>query len=270
MWYQALSNPAYNPIAGTYPVQENEDQWIYTLKPGPWWALVGGEQSLRRYFPQGSWETGDITVAFNESSSPLTIYDKVVPLGNQTAPANLQDARTFTQKETIVRAGQSTIVQTGTITATGTAVVGVGTAFSSSLLAGDIIAVAGLFYAVAAVTDNTHLTLAAAPVTNYAGIAFAKAVDWTLYNPVVQILAIQDASTTYVAGTDFIVSSEQKAVQWINPAHMPAAGDGYSIMYTYRPTYIVEPLVQKDQIVKGLPGLSVEMAKLFKPDTLKR
>ena len=63
---------------------------------------------------------------------------------------------------------------TGTISCTaGTVnVTGVGTLFSTELEVGDILKVGAIYLSVLTITDDTHLTLQVAPVSNISGAAF--------------------------------------------------------------------------------------------------
>ena len=60
----------------------------------------------------------------------------------------------------------------GTVSSAGTAVTGVGTAFTSFYVAGvSLIRAGGQTFLVTAIADDTHLTLEAAPAANWAGAA---------------------------------------------------------------------------------------------------
>lgn len=76
--------------------------------------------------------------------------------------------------------GQSTSALTGTLTSTGTAVVGSGTAFTTELSVGDVIEESGSFRRVATIADNTNLTLGRAFPSDLSGDS-ATVVDVTYH-----------------------------------------------------------------------------------------
>ena len=265
-WFRAVLDPSYDLKNNA---SQNLDQYVRTLQDGEHWAMIGGEQVLRRYFAQGSWESGDITITFDEATTPLSIHDWVIPKGNGSAPAELPDARTLTAKEVYVR-GENTVLLSGTVSSSVTNITGTGTSFLTDFHAGDILSVLRSQYIVESIQDDAHLTLVSGPQTDWTNIAYAKGLDLLLYRPVTRIQHIQDAVRTYTSGVDFAVAVDAGGINWINPYNCPLPGTRCSVIYDYLPCYLITDLGSKDQIVKGIPGLSVVMAKLVKPDTLKR
>lgn len=134
--------------------------------------------------------------------------------------ATFQATNTLNVGDTIILGGFGTtqVTQTGTVTTTslGTAVVGVGTSFTTSLVVGATITVGSETHSVTAITDNTHLTTAA--WTNaYSGATFTASNMGTYLNtmqpyPVLAAgLSGSQFSITYVHANQFSLNDSAYA-----------------------------------------------------------
>ena len=266
-WWQAYSNPAY--LKNTGGVGQNA--YLRDLQAGEYGAfrviIQSTEQALKRWFPVGSYSAGDIAVLYDETTLPLSIYDWIIPYGAGTSDTGLLDAATFTYKETLVRASTQVALQ-GTITSTGTAVVGSGTAFTAALHVGDVLGVLGAKYVVAAIAQDTSLTLATAPPINWTGVGFSVWRDRVTKSPIAQIVQVRDGSGIY-SPSQYGASQDLGGIDWLTTAQ-PAPAAQYAVSYRYFPTYQVTEYGRKGRIVHGAPELSVSLCQLLNPDTQQR
>jgi uncharacterized repeat protein (TIGR01451 family) len=100
--------------------------------------------------------------------------------------------------------GSSATIGPGTVAATlnSTAVVGTGTSFTTSLVAGQPISVGGVGYTILSITDNTHLTLTA----NYTG-ATAGGLVYSAISYTVRVTDVNSVLTGYTPTFEYGVGT---------------------------------------------------------------
>jgi hypothetical protein len=223
---------------------------------------------MKRWFPEGSWTAGDIALTYDESQMDLSIYDWVLPFGAGTSKPGAVDAPTFQYKELVTRAA-TTSTLAGTVTSAGSSITGNGTQFTSQLLVGDVLVVAGTGFVVETIVDDTHLTLTTSPSPSWHSIGFARGLDRVIMAPIARVVQVRDTNTVYTA-SDFAVAADLGGLDWSNPSTQPAMGAAYSLSYHYYPTYQVTEYGQRGRVVDGRPELSVVMCTLLRPDTQAR
>jgi hypothetical protein len=273
-WYQALPDTSYNPDTGTQDALHGKGQYIRTYQAGTFWLILSDSSTeIKKYAPGGVWETGTVALAFDPAVTPLSIYDWVIPLGQSgipaiTYPPTAINARTYTQKETVVR-GATKVSGAGKATIAGTAVTGTGTAFTTFFKVGDVLWCAAFSARITAIASDTSLTLEAS--ATYTGIGYSKGTDVLSYCPVAFVQFIVAGSQTYIYGTDFLITSGFPSVlggdtvQWLDPAHSPAPGQRYAAVYNYIARYELSDYGQKAPVVGGASLLSSQLATLWKP-----
>ena len=258
-WWQALANPSFIAQEGIPGDSPAPGAYIYIPQPGTWIAVVTGAQMAQRYMPQGSWEASDVMLSYDSTVWSLGMWDHIC-LGTSA-----QDSRRTIQKESLVR-NQYTFPGVGTVTTAGTAVTGVGTAFTQ-LIKGQIINIAEEPAVIASITNDTHLILVSALSRNYAAIDYTIGSDDLLYWPANSLKDIRTAATVFVAGTAATISTDGKRIVWSNPVTCPGPGVPYSVAYDYFPRYQITDYGIKGQVVNGVPVPDVVQAKLWKPQS---
>lgn len=197
---------------------------------------------MRRYLPQGTLQSGDLVITTMPDELPLSEEDWVLPNGRQIGASppfmELPDARTFVYRQLLIR-GASDVAGAGTISSSGAAVTGAGTAFASFVQIGDILRAAGQSFRVTAVASDTQITLDGSPSPAWSSISYTKAVEKLRHCPAVLIEEIRDAASIYKGGTDYALASDEETVQWKSAVNSPAPGTRYSIRYRYLPRYVV-------------------------------
>jgi hypothetical protein len=269
-WWQATIDPTYDRRTGESNKTSEHYKWDHTEQNcGQYRALIADVRAIKKWLPQGEFQSGDIGMVFMPDEVDIGDHDWIQPLGLCAAPAGRPtNARTLQNKEPLVR-GLSQVAATGTVSASGSAITGVGTAFLSTFQAGDILLCVNEGLRVASVTDNTHLTVEAAPSPLWNGNTFAKAVDLLLYYPVSEIVAIADASNTYAPGTDFVLGVDGRTIQW-QSLHSPSYNTPYSVVYRYLPLYEVIPDMGVGGFpVGGVPQPVGHTLRLVRPDTYR-
>lgn len=278
LWYRAFPDLSYVAETGTADTQAGKGQWVRVKQPGVYWCLMDtDERAVKRYLPSGTYEIGTISVAFDPSVTPLSLYDWIVPLGqdgqfSRPQPGLAPRGRTRAYKERIVR-GSGRTPGAGTVSTLGAVVTGAGTAFTTFLRAGDILAIGDFLARIVSVASDTALTLETATPMAFIGIGYAKGTDPLSYPPVAAVGDVRSAAREFVFGHDFAVHSEfpdvlsPDTVQWLSAAASPAAGEPYSIAYDYLPRYELTDYGQNAPVVGGVPLLSSAAASLWKPQT---
>ena len=282
-WYRAIPDPTFDKEAGAIDSAAGRGEYLRELQPGTFWCILDDSSSiLKRYMPQGTWESGTVAVSYDPAVTPLSVYDWIVPMaqdglipsvpapGVPLLPAANVKARTYVAKETIVR-GAVQRVGTGTVTTSGTNVTGVGTTFSTSFAVGDILAISQFAARIIAIADNAHLTLDVPPPHNFIGIGYCICSDVLTYSPVARVSLVRSQSTSFLPDTDFTVTSGFPAallgdtIHWLSPTRSPAPGERYSVIYDYVARYELTGLGSKPPIVGGASLLASQVASLWKP-----
>lgn len=281
-WYQAIPDTSYDPSSGAMDTQGGKGQYVRTLQPGVYWCILSDSATeLKKYAPGGVWEAGTVALAFDPAASPLSIYDWIIPLGqgglpdlaaasSLPLPAGSVNARTYTQKETVVR-GAAKVSGQGQVTVIRSTVVGTDTNFTELFQSGDVLTIAAFSARVTEVISDTRLMLDAEAA--FQGIGYSKGTDVLSYSPVAHVRFIQCGTTTYIYGTDFLVVSGfpntlvGDYVQWLDPVNSPAPGQRYAAVYNSLARYELTDYGQKGPVVGGQSLLSSQLATLWKPQT---
>lgn len=282
-WYRAFPNPSYNKASGVSEEGHGEGEYTREYQPGVYWCLLSDAPGvLKRYMPNGEWETGTVAIGFDPAVSALSEYDWIVPMSqdglfpSSTAPATSTPllpadpvaARTFVQKETLVR-GARREEGAGTISTSGSAVTGIGTAFLSFLTEGDVLVVGKFAARVVSLASDTHLTLDAAPPAAFIGRGYQRGRECPTYPPVARVESIR-GRRVYEPGTDFIAVSPFPLaltgdyIQWL-ATDSPAPGERYGITYDYIARYEMTDMGDHPPVVQGKSLLITTVANLWKP-----
>lgn len=271
-WWRATLDPAYTgPNTGG-----NQTKWLREEQTNAreFLALVQGAQVLHRYLPQGALQSGDLVVTTMPDELPLAEEDWIVPIGRlnfgvDTGITSLPDARTFVYRQLLTRGGVE-IAGAGTITSSGNAVTGTGTAFTSLFQVGDILRAAGQSFRVTTVSSNTQLTMDGSPSPAWSGNAYVKAVERLLQTPAAWIEEIRDSTKTYVPETDYALASDEATVQWKSAANSPAPGTRYSIRYRHLPRYVVlGDMGLQRHVVRGVRMPQRVIARFWNPESFR-
>jgi hypothetical protein len=80
------------------------------------------------------------------------------------------------------------------------------------------------------------------------------------------------ALKTFTANSDFTINVDEDSIEWILTAGLPDDMDRYSVVYTYRPRYIVQDLVHqhRDQAVDGGKRVAFPVQAIARLDFLIR
>ncbi len=271
-WWRAVIDPTFDRPSGMQNAPAGHEKWLREEQDiAQFCALIQGTQHAWRYLPQGEFETGDLLVTTMPDEIYLGDHDWVVALGKpQAAPGFPQTARLLQYKEPLIR-GLRTVAQTGTVSSVGAALTGTGTAFLSTLQAGDVVKALAQSLRVVAVADDTHLTLEAAPSPAWTGNSFVKRVDTLLYWPVGVIEEIRDSTMRYTPGLHYQLGADEKTVQWLSGTVSPAPDAPYSVVYRYFPLYEVQGQQGSDETPMGTAGLPITRTlRLVKPETIRQ
>ena len=282
-WYRAIPDPTYRREAGRTDSKNGHGEYIRELQSGVFWCILDdSSQVLKRYMPQGTWETGTVAISYDPAASPLSIYDWIVPMsqdglytpgaaaGAALLPNLPTRARSYTAKETIVR-GAARSLGSGTITTSGANITGTNSSFRTFFSVGDMLAVSQFTGRVVSITDDTHLALDVAPAHDFTAIGYARGFDPLTYSPVAQVTLVRSQSTTYLPGVDFTITSNFPAaltgdtLNWISPSHSPQPGERYSVIYDYIARYELTGLGSNPPLVGGVSLLASQVASLWKP-----
>lgn len=282
-WWKARLDPQFDPASGKLPA----GQVLYNRQEqfgiSEFRAIIVDPTVARRYIPSAyysKFESGDVLITTmtrtpdGQAELPLMEHDWVVPLA-QPDPVGYDGADSPTasivpQRE-IVKRGATLVPQAGTVSTVGAAVTGVGTTFKAitGLVVGACIVVAGTGLRVAAIADDTHLTLESAPAAPWKANAWALGVDKLIYPPVARIEEVWNGSTIVDAST-YQLSDDDQTIEWLAVAGTPAPGTRYSVTYSYYPTYVVtniglhlfEPTTANLRLPRTVAG------RLWKPETI--
>ena len=266
-WWKAIVDPSFNRLSGAAFPQSNKTRWIYEEQNvARYMAIVSDTKNMKRYMPQGSFESGDLTLMCMPDEMPISDHDWVLPLGPTLSG---YDARTSIAKEPLIR-GQRSEVGVGTLTSSGTAVTGSNTYFSTFLRAGDIVQSAEVPLRVASVISDTSLTLESAPSPAWNGNEFSRCREWLTYYPAQGIEEIRDTTKTYYPNTDFILASDGRTILWNSATGSPTPGATLSVRYDYYPKYmVVAGQILSTHRVQGIAQPQVVTLRIIKPDTLQ-
>lgn len=270
-WTRAVPDTGYNARAGRIDARNAQGIFRYEVQPGIYSCIVQTLSGiLRRFFPQGDWESGTATITVDPASFPLDFSDRFTlqpPGAGETTP--YPRGLVYTQKEVVIR-GSFASPKAGSVSTSGTAVTGSGTAFTTDFRAGDIIIISGTGLLISSVQSDTTLTVSASPSFAFASATYAKGLDRPLYAPLASLVMVRasDSTTVYTPGEDVSVSPDRTNVQWLSPSRCPQPGQPYALIYTYYPTYQVLDMGSKDASSGGQAILTTYAARLLKPEHL--
>ena len=269
-WFRAVPDTGFDPARGKIDAAGAGGEYRYEPQPGTHSLIVQDSTAvLRRFFPQGDWESGTVSFLFDPATFDIGEHDRFIVQPPDGAVATPKAAGlTLTQKEVMLR-GKYRTPGAGLLATTGAAGVGTGTAFLSFFLPGDVLMAGHQAAVVLSVQDDLHLTLTAALGRDVIGSDYAKGRDQALYSPLASLDFVRGADgTVYVPGRDVTYSQDRKAIQWLSPLRSPAPGTRYSLIYAYHPTYQVLGMGRKHAASKGRPLLVASTARLVKPEFL--
>ena len=271
-WFRAIPDTGYDGQAGRIDAGNSQGVFRYEPQDGIYRVIVQSLSAmLRRFYPQGDWESGECTLAFDPNTFPLSIFDRIVLQPPRSEEASLYPkGLVYTQKERMVR-GADTAPAAGTVSAAGPILTGIGTQFTQDFLPGGCIHFSGQSALILSIEDDTHLTLSAPSLLPVFGSAIAKGIDLPLYAPIGSLIHVRSSSgDIYVPGVDVAVSADRNTLEWLSPLFCPLPGQTYSLIYTYHPTYQVSDMGTKLISPGGQAGLVTTTARLLKPERLTR
>lgn len=238
-WFRAWSEPDYDFETGTF-LQEAGGGVYRSEELGArnFWAVVDTTDKFAKQMSfVGQIPVGKLMCITMRDQLPLADGDEIVLLG-RTITNGIPDGFHRPMKRTLVR-GATVEVRQGTITTTGTDVVGVGTHFERDILARTtILRALGMTAVVQSVEDDTHMTLATPLEQNVQGVEWERCEDALPEWPAVRINSIRTRSGE-LPPSAYAISTYGDRVLWLNSQYAPAPGERYSIIYDYLPRYVV-------------------------------
>lgn len=265
-WWRASVDVSYNPRTGLQDAANNKLKWVHEEQDTRGFrAIIQDGRVMKKYQAQGEYTVGDMTAMSMPDELPFGDHDWVVPMGRALDLTRNQDIRLLQFKESVMRGSRAEALS-GTLTATGTAIVGVGTTFTS-LRSGDMIRAAGQTVRIAAITDNTHLTVDEAPSPVWSGNTFEKLTESVSMWPAFALESVRDAATTYILGVDVTLSADGRSLQWLSTTS-PALDVPVSLVYRYYPRYhVLGDQGMFNAPVHGVPLPQIVQMRLVKQDT---
>lgn len=269
-WWRAEIDPSFDPATGIQAASAGKMKWLHTESDVSLYrALISDSSNRKRYFPQGVIEVGDMTIVVMPDEIAIGDHDWVMPIGraNETV-TGVTNARLLQHKVTLTR-GTRVLIGAGIVSSSGTAVVGSGTTFTTTFNPFDVISAAGTKLRIAAIIDDTHLTLESVPITPWSGNNFSRLYDAFLYYPVWRVDSIVDASTRYVENVDYKLAPDGRSILWLSVTRSPAAGAPLSCVYSYYPKYeVLGDLGTRQHGVGGVRLPQTNLLRLVKPDSI--
>lgn len=269
-WYRAFPDPTYDPTTTKAAFASGKSKWrrVEQTLQGDYRAIIRGGSAIRAYTQYAELPTGSVIITTMPDELPLGIADWVAPIGmGREFDPDSPDQRTYEYKETVTR-GQDRETGAGTISSSGTAVTGTGTAFTSFLRVGDIVLAAGQGRRITAITDDTHLTVESSPSPVWNGNDYQRAFERLLYHPVVSLTTVEDAATAYTVKTDVTVDTDERSVRWFSASDSPAFGTRYGVTYRYLLKYqVFDDLTTQRQRAHGVALPQSVVATIWKPET---
>jgi hypothetical protein len=250
-WWRAIMDPSWSPKAGV--PGSGREKWLREEQTGvsDYRAVVQGVQVLRRFYPQGTWEVGDILLTTMPDELPFGANDWICPMGRSGSGSDTtMDARVLPFKEAVVRGGDE-MAMAGTVSSSGTAITGSGTAFSTALRIGDVLKAAGQSRRVVSITDPTHLAVDTAPSPVWSSVGYVRGREALGRSPAWALELVRDASTTYVVSGDVDLSTDGTELQWASAGASPAAGATVSLAYRHFARYVVLPDYEMTRVRVG-------------------
>lgn len=264
-WWKAAIDPTSNKFTGAYDSAVGKAVWMRTEQSvREFKGVVKGFKVARQMFGTGQIINTDIVVTTMVDEIPIGDHDWIMPVGNLITPGRNydQDKRTIQIKCLIVR-GSILTEQSGTVSSSGPNVTGVGTTFTITVQAGDVMNALSVGSVIESVADDTHLTLLSAPATAWSGNKWSKATDNLPYQHGVYIEDAFDADRAYVPGAHYTISDDGGSVQWLSAANSPAPGSRYSVTYRYIPRFVAQPeLGVQRHVVNGADLMQTIVCRL--------
>jgi hypothetical protein len=268
-WWRSSVDVSYNSRTGFQDAANNKPKWVHEEQDTQGFrAIIQDGRVMKKYQAQGEYTVGDMTCMTMPDELPFGDHDWVVPMGRVLDLTRNQDIRLLQFKEGLMRGSRAETL-TGTLTATGTAIVGVGTTFTTSLSIGDMIRAAGQCVRVSAITDNTHITADVAPSPVWSGNTFEKLTESVSMWPAFALESVRDAATIYILGVDVTLAADGRSLQWLS-ATSPAFDVPVSLVYRYYPRYqVLGDQGMFNTPVHGVPLPQIVQMRLVKQDTVQ-
>ena len=268
-WWKAFIDPTYDMRSGAADVSAGKQKWMLVEQDVSQYRVIVQEgRAARRMMPEGTMESGDITVMSMPDEIALGDHDQLALMGRELAGTNLATgARTIQMKEPVVR-GQYEVSMAGTVSSSGTTVTGIGTSFTT-LTVGSIIRAGQRTAKVTGISSNTSLTIDSPPIAAWNNNVFVSLVDRFVYYPVYRIEDVRDATKAYTSGVDYKLGADGMTLEWIS-ANSPSAGSTYSVIYRFYPVYqVMGDLGLYNHTVDGVPLPQIVPLRLMKPDSMQ-
>lgn len=266
-WWRASVDVSFNPRTGMQAATANKTKWIHEEQDTrDFRGVVQDGRVSKRYLQQGEHISGDMTFMSMPDELPVGDHDWIVPIGRALDMNRNQDIRLLQYKEAVMR-GSVAADGAGTVSAAGTAISGDGTVFLSLFSVGDMIRVLGAVARVAAVIDDTNLTVDQDPDTAWSGNTFEKLTETVSMWPAFELEAVRDSARSYLVGVDVILAEDGRTLRW-RGVNSPAFDAPISLVYKYFPRYqVLADLGMHNAPVHGVPLPQIVQMRLVKQDT---